>query len=330
MVAAGALYLAFRGEDIGVVLRLLGGMRIAILVSALGIYIFSQLIFVTRWYMFLRVQSIDIGYWPAVRLHFLGLFYNNCLPSSVGGDLLRAWYVTKHTDKKVEGALSVLVDRVVGLVGLLLMAVGGYWFVPREGRRELFKSYSEVAAVRWVGAHKWAIAGILSGLILAAILLVSSLSGRKRAYRMVARVSQRGADALSKVYRAVQIYYRKKTALLAGLVLTFACQGLFVLALVLFGHELGVKAEAKYYFIFFPISWLLGTLPISPGGGGVVEWVVKVMFVQIPGVSGEEALALALGQRLLWLVGSLPGAVIHLAGRHLPKDFTIDYGQEAE
>jgi len=58
MVAAGALYLAFRGEDIGVVLRLLGGMRIAILVSALGIYIFSQLIFVTRWYMFLRVQSI--------------------------------------------------------------------------------------------------------------------------------------------------------------------------------------------------------------------------------------------------------------------------------
>jgi hypothetical protein len=300
------------------------------LAAALAIYIFSQLIFVARWYMFLRVQSIRIGYWPAVRLHFLGLFYNNCLPSAVGGDLLRAWYVTKHTDKKVEAALSVVVDRVIGLAGLFLMAIGGIWLVPAQSRREMFESYSQIGLVRWTVTHKWPILIITSVFTAAVLLLLSQKSGRTWIYKMVAKVSQRGADSLTKIRKAVQIYWGKKLALIAGLLLTFACQGVFVLALVLLGKEIGIAADAKYYFIFFPISWLLGTLPISPGGGGVVEWSVKVMFIQVSGVTGEQALALALWQRLLWLIGSLPGAVIHMMGVHLPKDLSIDYGGETK
>jgi uncharacterized membrane protein YbhN (UPF0104 family) len=92
---------------------------------------------------------------------------------------------------------------------------------------------------------------------------------------------------------------------------------------------MNVGADVKYYFVFFPISWLLGTIPLTPGGVGVVEWSVRVMFEGAQ-VTTNHASALALAQRVLWIVGSLPGAVIHLMGAHLPKDFSVDYNKSID
>jgi uncharacterized membrane protein YbhN (UPF0104 family) len=127
----------------------------------------------------------------------------------------------------------------------------------------------------------------------------------------------------------VQIYYKKKLAILASLLLTFCCQGVFVLGLWIVGKGIEVGADVKYYFVFFPVSWLLGTIPLTPGGVGVVEWAVRVMFEGAQ-VTTNHASALAMAQRVLWIVGSLPGAVIHLMGTHLPKDFSVDYNKSID
>jgi len=325
IIAGIALYFAFRGEDIRRVTEVLLGLNLWIFAAALGLYIISQLVFVLRWSILLKVQSIRIGFPTAARLHFLGLFYNNCLPGSVGGDLLRAWYVTKHTDKKLEAALSVFVDRVIGLVGILIMAFFCYWFIPVAGQRERINFSYKINFLDSLAEYRWVFLGI--GLIFWAfiIIFVSSAKGREfldRSYKIIRR---RAVGVLGKVQNAIKIYYNKKLAIALALVLTFYCQGIFVIGMWLIGKQIGVTAHMKYYFIFFPISWLLGTLPISVGGLGVMEGWLKVIFSQACGVPGDKALALALGQRLLWLIGSLPGAVIHLVGAHLPKDFFIDY-----
>jgi len=325
-VAGAALYLAFRGEDLGQVLKVLRGVNLWTFAAALGMYLLSQLIFVARWSLLLKVQSIEIGYWPAVRLHFLGLFYNNCLPSVVGGDLVRAWYVTKHTDKKFESALSVFVDRVIGLTGMLIMAAFAYCFIPAEtptGQLE-----TEVVGAGFLQKlleYKGVLAGVGLVLVVAAVGFASSAKGRSLLGRWLEFVRGRGAAVLSKTVSAIRIYWSKKLALVCALLLTFCCQSVFILGLWLVGRGLGVTAHMKYYFIFFPISWLLGALPISVGGAGVTELWVKTMFEGVCAVSGKLALALALSQRLVWLFGSLPGVVIHLIGAHLPKDFFIDY-----
>jgi hypothetical protein len=54
------------------------------------------------------------------------------------------------------------------------------------------------------------------------------------------------------------------------------------------------------------------------------------MFIRVCGASVRDAQALAASQRILWLVGSLPGVAIHLMGAHLPRDFFIDYKQPAD
>jgi uncharacterized protein (TIRG00374 family) len=327
-VAAAALYLAFRGEDLGAVAKVLLGLNLWVFAAGLGTYIIGQLIFVARWYMLLRVQSIDIGYWPAVRLHFLGLFYNNCLPGSVGGDVLRAWYVTKHTDKKLEAALSVFVDRAVGLTGIAVMAFFCYWFVPAQGRLEQFGAkLSGGGFFHRLIEHKWIAVATAAALVITVVVLMVNEKGRGFLYKVFRLIREHGAAMLRKANIAIRIYYSKKLALFWALLLTFACQGICIVGMWLIGREIGVTVHAKYYFIFFPISWLLGTLPISVGGAGIMELWLKEAFMQVGAVSSNQAIVLAFCQRLIWLFGSLPGVVIHLVGAHLPKDFFIDYNK---
>ena len=72
-VAGAALYLAFRGESLKQVSEVLLGLNLWVFAAALGIYIVSQLIFVARWFLLLRTQLIEISFWSALKLHFLGL-----------------------------------------------------------------------------------------------------------------------------------------------------------------------------------------------------------------------------------------------------------------
>ena len=325
-VAAAALYLAFRGEDLGAVTKVLLGLNLWVFAAAMGTYIIGQLIFVARWYMLLRVQSIDIGYWPAVRLHFLGLFYNNCLPGSVGGDLLRAWYVTKHTEKKLEAALSVFVDRAVGLTGIAVMAFFCYWFVPAQGRVEQSETrLSGGGFSHSLIEYRWIVVAAAAALVIAMAALILNQKGRMLLLKVFRLICEHGAAMLHKAYIAIRIYYGKKLALFWALLLTFACQGICIVGMWLIGREIGVTAHARYYFIFFPISWLLGTLPISVGGAGIMELWLKEAFMQVSAISSNQAIVLAFCQRLIWLFGSLPGVVIHLIGAHLPKEFSVDY-----
>jgi uncharacterized protein (TIRG00374 family) len=138
LVAVGALYLAFGGDkkEFGELVSTLARLNPWVFAAAVGIFLFAQLLFVMRWRLLLRVLSIHIGLGIGLKLHFLGWFYNNCLPSSVGGDLLRAWYVTKHveSDKRTDAALSVFFDRIVGLSGMFIMAAACYWFIPVENQ----------------------------------------------------------------------------------------------------------------------------------------------------------------------------------------------------
>ena len=343
IVAAGALYLAFRGENFTEVVDVLLGLNLWIFAGAMGIYIISQLIFVARWSLLLRVQSIKIGFWTAFRLHLLGLFYNNCLPGSIGGDLPRAWYVTRHTDKKLEAALSVFVDRVIGLTGIVIMAFGCYWFIPQDSKEDGFNFSFEMNIFGRLAEYKSVFILLGAAFAAAIAVLVSNRRGRALLHRGFNAVRRHGASIFGKVRQSIRIYCHKWPAIIAALLLTFCCQSVTVVAMWLVASDIGIDVPAKYYFIFFPVSWLLGSVPISVGGLGIMEGWLKMMFMRVGTITGKDALALALCQRLLFLLVSLPGAIIHLIGAHLPhetaedvvsqgkpKDFFIDYGRSAE
>ena len=268
-------------------------------------------------------QGIHIEITAAIRLFFLGLFYNNLMPGSVGGDLVKAWYVTKHTEKRLEGVLSVFMDRLIGLFGVILMAVVTYLaFV--WGRATIWGGTGKAGAPQWLaqcwGVVLWTAAAI--GAVLA-VLLAHPVS-RVRLACGVRRCWDRGISALGRVKDAVVVYCSRPWTLLWAMGLTFISQSTVIVAFWLLGRNLGVEAGLRYYFVIFPVTWVIGAIPISPAGLGITEAGTVGLFALLTGTQPALPL-LALCQRFVWILASLPGGLIHLLGAHLPpQEISVD------
>lgn len=325
LVAAVVLYFVFRGQDWAELRNTFASLNLWVFLASTGIFLFCQIIVSFRWWLLLRTQSVRIDLWSAIRLNFLGLFYNNFLPSAVGGDLIRAWYVTRHTNRRFEAALSVFVDRVIGLICIAIMAFVAWWVLFGWTPLDLGQGYA-VRAGRLVAEKqhigKWL--GLVLLILAVAGLLITPLrsrlaaAGRKVLY-YAQKIYYRGLDA-------ARLYLKNPSTLLATILLTFFSQTIVVVGFWLVGNSMGIDAPFRYYMVFFPLSWVLGALPISVAGAGVVEgWLVILFISNVDGVSREAATALALCQRAIWMIVSLPGLLIYLTGGHLPREFFIDY-----
>jgi glycosyltransferase 2 family protein len=278
-----------------------------------GTFVVSQAILASRWWLLLRTQGIRIGIWAAIRLHFLGLFYNNAMPGSVGGDLIRAWYVTKHTEKKFEAVLSIFVDRFIGLLSALIMAGFCYFVLLRNVDLE---------------AGPKAASGILKWAVIAIAVLVGLIAVLPAGRRLLVKIYQHGVTFAKKLGTAAVLYGRNPLTILAAFGLTFILQGIVITGFWLIGQQIGIEAGAKYYFVFFPLTWGLGAIPVSVGGAGIVEGGLAVLFIEIAHTARVPAVAIALIQRAVWIVAALPGAWIHWTGRHLPKEMQIEPAED--
>ncbi|MGB2806708.1 MAG: lysylphosphatidylglycerol synthase transmembrane domain-containing protein [Sedimentisphaerales bacterium] len=294
-------------------------INLGVFALVLGVFIISQVIVGLRWWLLLRSQSIFIRFWAAVRLYFLGWFYNNFMPGSMGGDIVRAVYVTKHTDKKFEAVLSVFVDRVIGLSSTLIIAVFFYLLFLRGKGLEITSSGTG-GFVSSIGQYKtvffWAVVIII---VILGVLLLHKGS-RSMLLKVCSYIRQAGLKVIVKFRDAIVIYCKKPLTILLAFGLTVFLQMLTITAFWLLGRNMGIQAGVKYYYVFFTLTWVLGALPVSIGGAVVVEGMLTYLFSMFAGVAEEAAFALALCQRAVWMLASLPGAVIHLVGAHLPED----------
>ena len=320
LIAAAALYFAFKGESAKDIIRDFCNPNLFLTyVIAIALNFAGQLVFVLRWLILLRVPSVHVNYWAALKLHMLGLFYNNCLPGAVGGDALRAWYVTKHTDKKIEAALSVFIDRAVGMACTIAMVFLTYWLLPKGGKETQFTLGAEFNFVSL--AIKFLLAGLVLVVLAAAVVVVMFYSRKLRpkllTYLFI--LSIKWKLWVARVLEAIRLYCTKPFTLILAIILSFTCQSLPIIGLYLIGSKLGIQANIRYYFMFFPMSWIIGIIPISVGGAGVMELGLKGLFGKVAQVTTQQGLGLALAQRIIWLLTSIPGVIIHLTGKHLPK-----------
>ncbi len=328
-VAVAAILWVLHGQDWQKLARVFQSLSPWYFGLSVVIYAAAQVIIAVRWWMLLRAQSIYIGVLTAVRLFFLGLFYNNLMLGAIGGDLLKAWYVTKHTNRRLEGVLSVFVDRGVGLVGTLLIAVFTYLTFVR-GHVDGGTGAQEASPPGWLSQHGggmalWATVAV--GAMLVVVLLHPA--GRAGFVRAVEKARLKGFSLLRRAKDAVVVYCSKPWTLAAAMILTLAGQSIVVLVFWMLGRNLGSDVGLRCYFVAFPIGWIVGAIPISPAGLGTTEAATVGLFMLLnPAAPRTEVLALVICQRFLWVLSSLPGGLVHLLGAHLPpQEISID-GQE--
>lgn len=328
-VASGALFWAFRDQDWSKLGQTLVGMNIGYFAVSLAIFTLCQAIIGLRWWILLRSQSIFIGLWAAVRLHFLGTFYNNCMPGSVGGDLVRAWYVTKHTNKKFEAALSVFVDRVIGLASTLVIAL--FFLFIFSVRSQTSTHRQSGATLKQIGQYKWIFFWIFAVLTVVFCSLLLHKRTRAVLVKVWSIIRVHGLNIVNRFKDAIVIYCRNPLAILTAFALTVFLQIATITGFWFLGVNMGLKASIKYYYVCFTLTWILGALPISIAGLGIVEGSLKELFKVLAGVVDLTPVsALALCQRAVWMIASLPGAAIHLLGAHLPGEAKSDKMQPEE
>src|SRR5439155_26889689 len=198
-------------------------------------------------------------------LTMVGAFYNTFMPGSTGGDLLKAYYASKQTSHRTRAVLSVFVDRVIGLLALVIM--GGVMAAVQVVR---FGSQDDPAA----RACRQVALG--SALILsAAIVGLFVLTHPKLREALGVNWLIRRLPLQHHVQHAVQVMkiYKRRPGLVAwAFLITFPVHITVTLSAMLAGKAFALPLPLMYYFVVVPVIVLAGAVPISPQGAGVMEF----------------------------------------------------------
>ncbi|GJM43619.1 MAG: hypothetical protein DHS20C21_04610 [Gemmatimonadota bacterium] len=275
----------------------------AAVVAQLG----SKTCWLLRWRALLGAAECRVPPGALARLILVGLFFNNFLPSSVGGDVMRALGLTRYGATRATAAASVLGDRVIGILALAIMAVAG----------------GAVGAFFWPGQGPWGVAVGFAALVVGLVVAVGrpevfrALTGFRGLPEAVSRKMKRVLDSLSLLAERRRILL---VAILFSLGLA-ACSAVFHWSV---GRAVEIQVPLVSYFVIVPTVMLFAALPITFNGLGVRE-LGLVGFLGAQGVPQEEAAVFAALAFVVPLTFAVAGGVVFLAqgrsnGRREPRE----------
>ena len=272
-------------------------------------------IFSTRWWLLMHVRGLHFSWFKAFRLALVGCFFNYCMPGSTGGDFVKAYYAAKGSDRKADAIISVVVDRILGLLGLFIVAgVTGLTMLgdPR---------------VRYITGIIW-LCG-LCGVIGASIYFSSRLRQVFQLDSIIAKLP--GGELLSKIDQAAVAYRGHVGALFMGLGLATLLHLILVSATVIAGIALGIEQPIGLMFNVIPVLYLGAAIPISYQGLGVMEAIGGQLLVNPPLCTFNQLVGILMLARVFQLFYSLLGALFLLKGDiHLhPASEKLATGEQA-
>ncbi len=274
--------------------------------AAVIVFPITYLITGLRWYYLMRPLGISMTALRAFVLNMVGMFYSTFMPGSTGGDLVKAYYASKQTVNRTRAVMSVLVDRAIGLLSLILL--GGF-----------------MATVQYAIAADKADAVAQSSLkvaILCGTILLSTAAGLVLFFTPWTR-RWLGLDLLlsklpmqQQVQRAIEvmaIYRQHKFLAAAALIGTLPVHATVVLSAMLAGMAFDLPLPPAYYFVAVPVIVLVGSIPISPQGAGVMEFFA-IRLTERHGATIAQAFILTMSIRLVQVFWNLLGGLFVLKG----------------
>ena len=299
LVSGGVIaYLVWR-IDLAETFDLIRDSRPGYVAIALGIYVATTWVMAWRWQMLLASKGIHEPLGWLTRLYFVGYAASHVLPTAVGGDAVRIFeHARRRPDAKAEAAAAVVMERVLGGVGTLLVVAVA--LVLASGRYEGIGSYILIE---------------VAFLVVAALLvaLIFSRKVQRHFERWLFPLGRRLRieQPLRSVWGAMHEYRAQPATIAAVLGLTMGVQFVRIVAIWLCGEAVGIDVSPVAYLLLGPFLFLVQMVPITLNGLGVRE----VFFVEFLGrfdVEPQAALAAGLLFYAVTIVTSLPGGFILL------------------
>jgi len=273
-------------------------------VFAAALYVFSIFISSLRWSLLI---SRNIRIKKLFSMYMIGSFFNTCLPGIIGGDAVKAYYLSRELKKfpiespanlnentvhinpesNVTAIASVFMDRYIGFWALMIIGMTAFPF----GLKYLEMSTQDELFI-------WMMPGIFSVFVFISFIIFK--------YRIGA-----GVRFLSMVYEYLDMYRTKRNIIIKGLIYSFVVQITGILSIFILSAGMSFKVSLLPLLIFVPLIIIISLIPISISGIGVREFAF-VLFLGSIGVPSDAAVALSLSWFFSVILGSLWGLVEYL------------------
>jgi len=278
--------------------RVFRSVELAGLGLALGLLCLGVVMQTTRWWRLLAALGCPTGWFNALRLGLYGLFFNLIVPGQAGGDVVKALLVAReHPERRAAAAVSVLIDRFVGLLILVLLCA---IVIVLEGDR--FAPVRNLVLITLC-------AGVMAAILYANPSVRRTVNLEHRLRRMPM------SRSLLQIDKAFLVYSERPFELLLAGLLSVCVHACVAMSVFVLGRAFGdTTASLMQYFAISSVGNIASALPITPGGWGVGEAVYQYLF-ELVGADGTIGVAVSITYKLLFgLIGMSGGIFLLLPG----------------
>ena len=266
-----------------------GMLLVGLIVGFCGIVVSAY-----QWRSLLYVERITCDLADLINLYIVGVAFSHFLPTGMGGDAVKALYVGRESGNSAGSASAVLLCRIIGFFGMLLIALPTLLFWHDKLDAKLIVSFLLLALL---------VGGMILGALLAVIFLPRFMRGRWARHRFLAPVI--------KVGNAVSETIKRPHSLLVANLYGMAFWLVAILNCYCYGVALHLDVPIYFYFFVVPLISLISFLPISINGFGLRETAFVYAFSTVHVVS-TSALLLALLMDIQALCFAVVGGGIYL------------------
>lgn len=225
-----------------------------------------------RWCSLLALQGVVVSQWEAFRLTMIGVFFNLFGLGGVGGDIFKMYCVKAHAGSRHgEAMLSILVDRILGLLGLFVVALVSLcvvWDDLARASATVKTLLAFVVGVSVVGG------GAVTAVLTRDLWLPAALKGGIRA--LARRLPEKLVRLVARVVRSLDLYRAHLPQVFGLLGLSALVHSMATLSVICIARAFSIEGIAtKFYFIAVQVANTVSAVPITPGGLGSRDFVLQ-------------------------------------------------------
>ena len=269
--------------------------RLPLYIFLFGLCLFALSIFIAslRLQILLNTQSIFLPIANITRLTYIGYFFSSFLPTAVGGDVVKAFYVSKASNKAMHSYTTVFIDRLLGMTTIFLIGAGALFYT-----KEIPKTY-----LKWI----LPLLLIASGLFL--LLLFNRGLVKKISPILAPLLPIKVKEKIKEIYDAMQNFEKQKLAIMKCIFVSIAGQITAFSAAYVFALGLHSYIPLKSVLVAMTVASIVGMLP-SIYGTGPRE--MSIVIILGPLIGQDKALAVAFLWLGLLLAIALIGGIIYM------------------
>lgn len=266
---------------------------LAVIIENVGVALSAK-----KWHILFKMKEKNITFLSTWKYYYIGTFFNAFLPTSIGGDAIKAYAISKEIKKRENAFSSVIMDRITGLVAVLCIG-----FIS--------------LLIGWEEVPKIALFLSLPVLFLPSVLIpmifktdiIGNIIDKPFFFRF-----RRLQNFVKNVYESLKEYGFFEKEILIALLISFFYHFLLIITNYILSHSLGLQIPLSYFFIFIPVAEILVFLPITIQGFGVREGSYVILFSSL--TTKAQSFALGFSDQIVKIIVSIIGGIIYMTDTH--------------